>query len=86
MESDDIVRLGTAANPAEAVAWQEALQDEGIPCKVVGDLIESGFFDPQGARPEVWVHRNDLERAVVALEAHRAAAAEDAKGDEPEET
>ena len=82
MQGDDIVRLATAANPAEALVWRQALEEEGVPCKVVGDLLESGFLDPESARPEVWVHRNDLERAVAALEAHRAAAAEDA---EPEE-
>lgn len=82
MERDDIVRLGTAADPAEALAWQQALQDEGIRCKVVGELLESSFLDPHSARPEVWVHRADLERSVAALEEHRRAAAEDAQPDE----
>ncbi|HVS34778.1 MAG TPA: DUF2007 domain-containing protein [Gemmataceae bacterium] len=82
MQGDDIIRLATAADPAEAAAMQEALEEEGIPCKVLGELLDSGFLDPQSARPEVWVHRNDLERAVAAIEAQRRAAAEDA---EPEE-
>ncbi len=82
MQGDEIVRLATASNPAEAVVWKQALEEEGIPCKVVGELLDSGFLDPHAARPEVYVHRADLERAVAALEAHRRAAAEDA---EPEE-
>jgi hypothetical protein len=74
MQGDDIVRLATAANPAEAHVWCQALKDEGISCKVVGDFLEAGFIDAPGMRPEVWVHRSDLERAGAFLEAHRGPA------------
>ena len=74
MQGDDIVRLATAGNRAEADVWRQALEEEGIACKVVGDYLEAGFLDAPGVRPEVWVHRNDLERAAAVLEAHRAAA------------
>ena len=81
MQGDDIVRLAAAANPAEAHVWRQALEEEGIPCKVVGEALESGFIDAPGIRPEVWVHRRDLERATAFLEAHRGAA----EGTESEE-
>ncbi len=80
--SDDIVRLATASNPAEAAMWQNVLEEEGIAAKVVGEALTSGIGDVEGLRPEVWVHRADLERAAAALEAHRQAAAEDAEPDE----
>jgi hypothetical protein len=70
MQGDDIVRLITANNPAEAHLYGEALQDEGIRCKVVGDYLDSGVGDIPGIRAEVWVHRDDLERARAVLAAH----------------
>ena len=73
MQGDDIVRLATAGNRAEADVWRQALEEEGIACKVVGDFLQAGFIDAPGVRPEVWVHRNDLERASALLEAHGGA-------------
>jgi hypothetical protein len=70
MQGDDIVRLTTASNPAEAHLWCEALEDEGIQCKVVGDYLDAGVGDIPGIRAEVWVHRNDVERAQAILAAH----------------
>jgi hypothetical protein len=70
MHPDDIVRVGTASNPQEAYLWQQALQEEGIQCRVVGDYLDAGVGDVPGIRPEVWVHRNDLERARALLAAH----------------
>jgi len=77
MQDDEIVRLATAGNRAEADVWRQALEEEGIQCKVVGDYLEAGFIDAPGVRPEIWVHRDDLERAAALLEAHRTAAAQD---------
>ena len=70
MEGRDIVRLATASNPVEAYVWKQALEEEGIPCKVVGDLLEAGIGDVGEIRPEVWVYRPDLERAGAFLKAH----------------
>jgi hypothetical protein len=64
---DDIVRLATATNPAEAHIWEQALQEAGISCRVVGDYLDAGFGDLPGMRAEVWVHRNDLARAEEVL-------------------
>lgn len=68
---DDIVRLATAPNPAQAHIWQQALREEGISCRVVGDYLDAGVGDIPGMTAEIWVHRNDLERAQGLLKQHR---------------
>jgi hypothetical protein len=64
---DDIVRLARAVNPAEAHIWQQALEEEGIRCKVVGDYLNAAIGDIPGAQAEIWVHRDDLTRAEEIL-------------------
>jgi Putative prokaryotic signal transducing protein len=64
---EDIVRLATAANPVQAHIWEQALKEEGIRCKVVGDLLDAGLGDIPGVSPELWVHRHDLARAEEIL-------------------
>ncbi len=83
MQNDEIVRLATATNPQEAYLWRQALEDEGIRCQVVGDYLDAGVGDIPGLRPELWVHREDLDRARTLLEAHQASQA--AGGGEDEE-
>jgi hypothetical protein len=80
-QGDNVVCLTTAANPALAHIWQQALEDEGIDCKVVGDYLDAGLGDMPGMRAELWVHRNDVDRAQAILESHPAAAHEE-KDDE----
>jgi hypothetical protein len=70
MHPDDIVRLATAGNPQEAYLWQQALEEEGIQARVVGDMLDAGLGDVGGIRPEVWVHRNDADRARALLDEH----------------
>jgi len=67
---DDVVRLALAANPTQAHIWEQALREEGIDCRAVGDYLEAGLGDISGMQPELWVHRQDLERARAVLE-HR---------------
>jgi hypothetical protein len=68
MHADDIVCLARAQNAAEAYIWHQALQDEGIRSKVVGEYLEAGFGDMGSVKPEVWVHKDDLARAEKILE------------------
>jgi hypothetical protein len=76
MHQDDIVRLAAANNPVEAHLLRQALEEEGIRARVVGDLLDVGTVaDVPGIQPEVWVHREDLEKATAVLEAHRHDAA-----------
>jgi len=81
VQEDDIVHLASAVNPVEAHVWKQALEEEGIPCRVVGDYLDVGIGDVPGMRAEVWVHRDDLERAKVALESHRKTAAQALEGE-----
>jgi hypothetical protein len=64
---DDIVRLATAANPVQAHIWEQALNEAGIQCRVVGDYLDAGVGDIPGVSAEVWVHREDLARAEEVL-------------------
>jgi hypothetical protein len=64
---DDVVRLATAPNPAQAHIWQQALRDEGISSRVVGDYLDAGVGDIPGLTAEIWVHRDDLARAEEVL-------------------
>ena len=65
--SDDIVRLTTAPNPAQAHIWQQALTQAGVRCKVVGDYLNAGLGDIPGMQAEIWVHRDDVTRAEGVL-------------------
>lgn len=84
-QSDDMVRVTTAANPVEAHLIEQVLEAEGISCKVVGDYLDASFGDMSGTWPEVWVHRNDLAAAEAAIEkCHPAATPASSETDEPE--
>lgn len=65
----EIVRLVTANSPQEAHHWRQALEDEGIRCQVVGEYLGSfGIVPPGYPVPQLWVHRDDAERAKTVLE------------------
>lgn len=70
MAGDDVVCLAHAANFAEATIWLQALEDEGIDARVVGENLESALGEIPPGQTEVWVHRGDLERARAILDAH----------------
>jgi hypothetical protein len=63
----DIVRLMSADNPTQAHIWEQALLAEGIRCMVVGDCLDASFGDIPGLKPELWVHRENVERAKAIL-------------------
>jgi hypothetical protein len=67
---EEIVRLAQARNPQEAYIWRDALLDEGIDARVVGDMLAGGFGELNPTFPEVWVHKQDLEKARAILAAH----------------
>ncbi|HWG45853.1 MAG TPA: DUF2007 domain-containing protein [Gemmataceae bacterium] len=70
-ETHNLVRLATAANPFQAHIWQQALQEEGIRCQVLGDYLDAGIGDIPGIGAEVWVEAGDLERAEKTLRQHQ---------------
>ncbi len=77
---DDIVCLAHATNPLQAHIWQQALQEQGIQAKVVGDYLDAAIGDIPGAQAELWVRKDDLVRAQEILKQ-----GEDKLKDEPEE-
>lgn len=66
-QEDEIVRIATALNPEQAYIWRDALEAEGIKCQVVGDYLDAGIGNISGLSPEIWVHRDDAERAAGVL-------------------
>ena len=82
--SDDIVRLTTAPNPAMAHIWEQTLTAAGIRAQVVGDYLDAGLGDIPGVQPEIWVHKEDLERAEQILREHQPAETHDTEEDEEE--
>jgi hypothetical protein len=79
-DPNEIVRLATAANPVQAHVWQEALESEGIRCRVDGDYLDAGLGDIPGLRAEIWVERRDLERASAVLKVSDHPAPEEPEG------
>ena len=67
----DVVRLAAAANPFQAHIWQQALEQEGIRCQVLGDYLDAGIGDIPGFSAEVWVESADLARAEAILRQHQ---------------
>lgn len=70
-DQHDVVRLAAAANPFQAHIWQQALEQEGIRCQVLGDYLDAGLGDVPGFSAEVWVETADLARAEAILRQHR---------------
>jgi len=71
-DPQDIIRLTTAPNPAQAHIWKQALLDEGINCSVVGDYLDAGVGNISGLLPELWVRREDAPRAEELLMRHQS--------------
>ena len=66
---EEVVRLVAASSPQEAHLWRQALEDEGVRCRVVGEYLGGfGIVPPGHPVPELWVHRKDAERASAILE------------------
>jgi hypothetical protein len=80
---NDIVCLAKAFNTVQAHIWEQALRDQGIECRVVGDMLDAGLGNIPGLRAELWVHRDDLEKAKQILERHPPEAI--ARGDDDDE-
>jgi hypothetical protein len=67
-DPQEVVRLLTAPNPAQASIWEQALRAAGVDCKVVGEYLDAGIGNIPGIQPEIWVHRRDLAKAREVLE------------------
>jgi hypothetical protein len=59
----------TASGPQQAQLWRPALEGQGIRCRVVGGCLGTfGVVSPGHPGPELWVCRQDAERAQAVLE------------------
>jgi len=67
MRGDDVVTVAVSPILAEARLWGEALTEAGIRCQVVGDSLEGALNGIPGVNAEVWVQRQDQERAEKFL-------------------
>ena len=85
-DQHDVVRLAAAANPVQAHIWQEALEQEGIRCQVLGDYLDAGFGDIPGLKAEVWVETADLARAKTILREQQDRPEEAAQAELEDET
>ena len=66
----------------EALQWQQALQQEGIRCQVLGDYLDAGIGDIPGMTAEVWVETAGFVRAEAILRQNRDRSEEPAQPDE----
>lgn len=64
----DVVCLARATSPQTAHVWRQALEAEGIYCKVVGDYLDAGMGTLDTIPAEVWVRKSDVERARAILD------------------
>jgi carbon storage regulator CsrA len=66
---EEVVRLVTAGSPQEAHRWRQALEGQGIGCRVVGEPPGGfGVVYPGHPVPELWVHRDHAARAQAVLQ------------------
>jgi hypothetical protein len=69
MATDDIVCLARAADSTEASIWKQALENQGIHCRVVGQHLDAILGKLPPGQAEIWVFRKDLERGKAILAA-----------------
>ena len=81
MGEDEVVRAITTTNYIQAHIWEQALRDAGIRCRVDGDELVTGVGLP-GMPAEIWVHKEDLDRAREILDKLEATHSEETKEDE----
>jgi len=66
--NDEIVMVASGTMPQVEV-WKIALDDEGIDGRVVGEDLTAGLGSAIPESVELWVHREDHDRAVKVLSA-----------------
>jgi hypothetical protein len=63
----DEVEKVFSGNLIEVEAYQQVLADAGIESKVVGTELTASFGTALQGSVELWVHRNDVEKAAAAI-------------------
>jgi hypothetical protein len=63
------MRRSSASWPLAAQLWRQALEGQGIPCRVAGESLGGfGVVYPGHPGPEFWVRQDDAERAQAIRE------------------
>ena len=75
-DQQELVRLAGAANPFQAHIWEQALQQEGIRCEVLGDYLDAGIGNIPSVSAEVWVEACHERRANAILRRYHSSPAE----------
>lgn len=70
-QSDDVVMAASGTMPQVEV-WKIALADEGIDGRVVGEDLTAGLGTIIPESVELWVRREDYDRATEVLRALEA--------------
>jgi len=70
MATDDIVCLARAADETASSILKQALEAEGIRCRVVGGHLDTILGKLPPGQTEIWVLRQDLEQGRAILAAH----------------
>lgn len=65
-QQDDVVRVASGSDVTVRV-WQQALDAEGIECRVVGEDLNAGIGTAIGNSVELWVRREDAARAEAVI-------------------
>ncbi|HEY8504949.1 MAG TPA: DUF2007 domain-containing protein [Gemmataceae bacterium] len=65
-EHDEIVRAATGSL-VQVKLWQQILKEAHIPSKVVGDDLSQSFGTALPGSVELWVRKEDEEKALAAL-------------------
>jgi hypothetical protein len=66
---EGIVRLVAAGGPQQAQLWRQALEGQGVRCRVVSESLGgSGVAYPGHPVPELGVHKEGAERAQAIRE------------------
>lgn len=77
-DPNDVVRV-YAGTLVDAERCREVLEDAGIESRVVGGALLASFGSAIPDSVELWVHREDLDRAVEAIKRAEAETAEPAR-------
>jgi hypothetical protein len=65
-DPNEVVKV-FAGTMIEAESYQEALTAAGIESRVVGGALTASLGTAIPGSIELWVHRNDLEKALAAI-------------------
>lgn len=66
MDASDVVRVASGSL-VEVELWQGALTEAGVTSRVVGTELSAGFGSALPGSIELWVSREDLDKAEAAI-------------------